>query len=152
MAFELCRQIMTNGRRCHSPALNGENWCFFHHRLHFRRRALHVPNPAAPPRPRHLLIPPVEDCVAVQVALSLVIEGAASGAIDEKLARVLLRGLQIAARNAANLETKLTPDECVRSYRPTLDGIELASRAMSDGSDPPERPDPLPPPERKPRR
>jgi hypothetical protein len=152
MPYELCRQIKTNGRRCQSPALTGENWCFFHHRLHFRRRALRTPSPGKPAINRTLLIPPVEDREAVQVALSLVIEGVASGQIDEKLARVLLCGLQIASRNATSLEPQAAPATCVQSYFPTLDGMELASRAMSDGSDPHERPDPLPPPERKPRR
>ena len=149
MSYELCRQIKTNGRRCQSPALTGENWCFFHHRLHFRRRALHAPSPSKPPRDRRLLIPPIEDCDAVQVALSLVIEGTASGEIDEKLARVLLRGLQIASRNAISLEAPVPPAACVRDYLPTLDGMELAGRAMSDGSEPPARearvlPPPLP--------
>jgi hypothetical protein len=145
MPYELCRQIKTNGRRCQSPALSDENWCFFHHRLHFRRRALRTSSAPKSAINRTLLIPPIEDREAVQVALSLVIEGVAGGRIDEKLARVLLHGLQIASRNATSLQTELTPSACVRDYSPTLDGMELAGRAMSDGSDPPARPARHPP-------
>ncbi len=137
MPYELCRHIKTNGQRCHSPAASGENWCFFHTRLYFRHRAIR--SAKAKIEVNKLYLPPIEDRESIQVAASLVVSALSTGHVDEKRATAILRALQLASRNLDEFPvTQPAADSIVRSYRPTLDGIELAPRRMSDESTPPE--------------
>ena len=141
MPYELCRHIRTNGRRCQSPALRDENWCFFHERLHhghrINRAVQPAPGPGAPPI---IALPALGDHEAIQVGISVVVDAVARGHLDPRRAGVLLRGLQIAAKNAADIITEPSGVNIVRSYMPTLDGLALADRQMDDNSAPAPRP------------
>jgi hypothetical protein len=132
MAFPFCRHILTNGRRCHSPALRDENWCFFHARLHARHRALRPLGTV--PAPGTLDLPALEDRDSVQVALSLIISSVASGKLEEKRARVLFLGLTLASRNLANTSFQPSSDYRVSSCLPTPDGLSLTLPPTNDGS------------------
>ena len=136
MPYELCRHIRANGKRCHAAALTNETWCFFHTRLHFRHRAVRSAKAAATPTP--LILPPIEDRESIQVAASIIAGALATGHLDDKRATSILRALQLASRNLSGFPiTEPNPDTTVRSYTPTLDGLELAPRHMSDNSTPP---------------
>jgi len=91
-----CRHIHANGRRCGSPALRHENFCYYHHAT--RRPA---PKPGAPRYPdaeQHpFALPPVEDRPSLQLALNFILSRIASNDLDPKRAGLLLYGLQIAA-------------------------------------------------------
>src|SRR5258708_33429133 len=70
MSVALCRHIKTNGTRCQSPALTGELWCYFHHRLHqrhagFRRNSSNVDYRLPGP---HIELAPLEDRESIQLA------------------------------------------------------------------------------------
>ncbi len=137
MPYELCRHIKSNGQRCHSPAASGEDWCFFHARLHFRHRAIRSANPKI--EVNKLYLPPIEDRESIQVAASLLVAALSTGHLDEKRATAILRALQLASKNLSEFPiTEPRPESIVSSYQPTLDGIELAPRLMSDRSTPPE--------------
>jgi hypothetical protein len=143
MPYLLCRHIKTNGRRCEAPALKTSFWCFFHARSHARHRGIRPENKKLPIPPDALNLPELEDSNAIQVAISLVVNALGIGHVDEKRARALLAGLKLASHNnyftfAQHREppSRLCPD----SFLPTLDGLELAPPAMSDGSEPPSRP------------
>jgi len=84
--FVECRHIMPTGRKCHSPALRGKAFCFFHARLHFRR-----PAAASPGKLPHTGI---ED---LHTAVARVLTALASPLTDPRRAGVLLYGLNIAA-------------------------------------------------------
>ncbi len=138
MPYELCRHIRANGKRCHAAALTNEFWCFFHTRLHFRHRAVRSAKAAAGPTP--LILPPIEDRESIQVAASVIVGALATGHLDDRRAASIIRALQLASRNLTEfVHTEPHPDSTVRSYTPTLDGLELAPRHMSDHSTPPER-------------
>ena len=139
MPYELCRHIKANGIRCGSPALTGEYWCFFHHRLLTRHRNIRAIKSESP-QP-NLQLPPLEDRESIQLALSLIFEAIATGVLAEKRAVVLLRVIAIASRNV--IGTEIGPseiDDLVRSFWPTLDGHPLAPRQMDDNSEPAPRP------------
>jgi hypothetical protein len=94
-----CRHINLAGGRCGSPALRGENFCFYHHAT---RRAIPPPTPG---QPHHLnsdlepfALPVLEDRASIQLAISQVVARIASNDLDLKRARLLLFGLQIAIR------------------------------------------------------
>jgi len=136
MPYEICRHICTTGERCRAAALKGDFWCFFHAKLHGRHRALRTQSTP----PDAIQLPALEDSKAIQVAVSLVVSALALGRIDEKRARVLILGLNLAARSAECLILYRTSDNHVTSCSPTFDGLPLASRAMSDNSTPPPPP------------
>jgi hypothetical protein len=139
MAYELCRHILTSGRRCEAPSLKESFWCFFHARLHARHRAILYPRYT----PGSIELPVLEDVDAIQVAISLTVNALASGKIAEKRAATLFRGLTLAARNtAATLPLPRTSDR-VNASAVTTDGLPIARRAMSDNSAPPPQPAPI---------
>jgi hypothetical protein len=136
MPFELCRHVKSNGRRCESPALRKQQWCFFHERLHTRHRYIRESKATLPDTP--LRIPSLEDPESIQIGISLVVEALATGRIDDKRASVLLRGLQAASRNVAHVDNAPYYKRVVREFQPTLDGLALAPAKMSDGSELPD--------------
>jgi hypothetical protein len=90
-----CRHIFTDGHRCGSPCLRGEELCYYHHttrkpttgarRRRCRRSAFDLPLP--------------EDRSAIQSSIGQVLQRIASNDIDPRRAGLLLYGLQIASLN-----------------------------------------------------
>jgi hypothetical protein len=90
-----CRHIFTDGRRCSSPCLRHEEFCYYHHTTR---------KPVADPRQRrsrrstfHLPLP--EDRSAIQASIGQVLQRIAANDIDPRRAGLLLYGLQIASLN-----------------------------------------------------
>jgi hypothetical protein len=90
-----CRHIFTDGHRCGSPCLRGEELCYYHHSTRKpvtgnRRR-----------RSRHSAfdLPLPEDRSAIQSSIGQVLQRIASNDIDSRRAGLLLYGLQIASLN-----------------------------------------------------
>ena len=90
-----CRHIFTDGHRCGSPSLRGENFCYFHHST---RKVVSDPYHRALRR-NGLQLPMPEDRAALILAIGEILQGVATKAITTKEAGVMLYGLQIA--NAA---------------------------------------------------
>ena len=90
-----CRHIFTDGRRCGSPCLRHEEFCYYHHTT---RRP--VENPAdRRARQSHFDLPLPEDRAAIQLSIGEVLCRIAANEIDPKRAGLLLYGLQIASLN-----------------------------------------------------
>jgi hypothetical protein len=113
-----CRHINLAGGRCGSPALRGENFCFYHHAT---RRAIPPPTPG---QPHHLnsdlepfALPVLEDRASIQLAISQVVARIASNDLDLKRARLLLFGLQIAIRALPREESEPTRNRSGRYTR-----------------------------------
>ena len=139
MAYNYCRHIRTNGRRCQAPALRDELWCFFHTRLHSRHRNVRPTKLAAD----CMELPALEDALSIQVSISLVVFALANGKIDEKRARALFHGHTLASRNVTNAFAGPTSNDHATAYLATLDGLAVAAPApAASGSIPPE-PNPL---------
>jgi len=110
-----CRHIKPNGVRCKSPALRSRAFCYFHSKLHSEAKSSFLDD---------LKLPLIEDTAALQVALSQVLDALLSSRIDSKQARLLLAGLQIAARTVPR---KWVPwPDSVESVTGTSEGDELA--------------------------
>lgn len=92
-----CRHIHADGRRCGSPCLRNEPFCYFHHTSRkpisrpearrSRRSAFDLPNP--------------EDRTAIQLSIGEILRRIASNDVDPRRAGLLLYGLQIASTNLA---------------------------------------------------
>ena len=124
--FYECRHIMPNGARCHSPALHGKDYCYYHTRLHQRAKSSPAPGArSAAPSDSALKLPDIEDRIAIQVALAQIFDGLGSGKIDRHTASVYLYGLQIGLQ-AVERKQDVLPFFGVRAVFPSPDGQELA--------------------------
>jgi hypothetical protein len=92
-----CRHIFTDGRRCGSPCLKREEFCYYHHTT--RRPVQSLRTRRARQAEFDLEIP--EDRGAIQISIGEVLRRIARNEIDPKRAGLLLYGLQIASLNLA---------------------------------------------------
>jgi hypothetical protein len=92
-----CRHIFTDGHRCGSPCLRGEDLCYYHHTT--RKPAPRPRTPAGKARRAAFEIPLPEDRSAIQHSIGQVLQRIAANDIDPRRAGLLLYGLQIASLN-----------------------------------------------------
>ncbi len=122
MPTECCRHIRTTGRRCNSPALRGQVYCYYHARSRTRHTLREAPQPelilhplrphslgqaalgqpdptlAVPqPQPITLDFPQLEDRESIQVAASMIVAALGRNQLDSKRAATMLYGLQVAS-------------------------------------------------------
>ena len=106
-----CRHIFTDGRRCASFCLRGEEFCYYHHNS---RRP--VPERELQHRKLHreeFVLPNLEDRSAIQLAITEVLQRIAANEIDPRRAGLLLYGLQIASLNLPKPDPNARPAEMV---------------------------------------
>jgi len=92
MANKTCTHIKVTGVRCGSPALYGEQFCYFHQHAHRGVRK--------PQQSRLHPIAILEDEESIQASLMEVINALMRNTIDIKRAELILRALHIAVKNA----------------------------------------------------
>jgi hypothetical protein len=100
---------MSTGRKCKSPAVNGQLFCYNH--FVTRRHAgdgLEVRN-------EPLLLPSLEDIGGIQIALMQITNALGSGRITNKQAGLYLYSLQIASTLAARADKQISVNDPVRS-------------------------------------
>lgn len=94
----LCRHIFTDGRRCGSPALRAQNFCYYH-QVH-RTPVLANQRRRQPASGFDLTrLDSLDNHAAIQLSLSEVLGRIANNTIDPRRAWLLLYGLQIAGHN-----------------------------------------------------
>jgi hypothetical protein len=118
-----CTHIKVTGVRCGSPALRGEQFCYFHQNAHRGVR-----------RPKQSRLHPIaliEDEESIQYALMEVINALMRNTIDYKRATLILRALHIAVKNASRVKIGVQkPVQQVPEYAPwTEEQAELATAA-----------------------
>ncbi len=114
-----CRHIFTDGRRCASPCLRQEEFCYYHHTTR---------KPVADPRQRRsrrstFRLPLPEDRSAIQSSIGEVLQRIASNDIDPRRAGLLLYGLQIASLNLG----KIQPTTNTSAEHQTVEEITIDS-------------------------
>src|SRR4051812_46058020 len=81
----LCQHLHSNGNRCGSPALRGEQFCYYHHPdRRPARRSVSTPSAVA------FDLPPIGEPEDIQIALCEIMKRLADGTLDVKRANVLL--------------------------------------------------------------
>jgi hypothetical protein len=101
----VCTHIKVAGVRCGSPALRGEQFCYFHQRM--------MRGVSTPPNARLHPIALIENEEAIQASLMEVINPLIRNTIDMKRAELILRALHIAVRNARRVHFNLKESEMV---------------------------------------
>ncbi|HEX3373528.1 MAG TPA: hypothetical protein VHS13_04915 [Edaphobacter sp.] len=124
-----CRHIFTDGRRCSSPCLRQQEFCYYHHTT---RRPVANPTQRRTRRSTfHLPLP--EDRSAIQASIGEVLQRIAANEIDPRRAGLLLYGLQIASLNLpktpAHRNAKPEPVEFVEEITTDPELGDLAPRA-----------------------
>ena len=95
-----CHFIRMDGRRCGSPALRGQRFCYYHYEAS---------------RPTMCLdIPPLEDANAIQFALTDIARAVADERLDLKRATVLGYLLQTATANLRRVQFGVFTDSMVQ--------------------------------------
>jgi hypothetical protein len=118
MQVALCRHIKSDGHQCKAVALKTSVFCYFHSRLnegHRLYRSRMVGGKGLMERGHIIALPALEDRLAVQLALSEVINALACNFIDIKRAQALFYGLQLASSNCRGLDAIFNPTEVVRT-------------------------------------
>ena len=116
MQAELCRHIQISGLQCRAVALKDNLLCYFHARLEgthssFRKFGRnHTPQAFR----TWIKLLPLEDHESIQLAISKVVNVLALGLVDERLAKVVLYGLQIASANAHRMRVGHRPGKVIR--------------------------------------
>jgi len=98
----ICKHIKTNGTQCGSPALQDNEFCFFHQQCRtvtFNYRGMYHDY-----TPSELHLPAFEDMHSMQFALRQVTELILRHKINDKEAGLVLYALQIASSNLKRLE------------------------------------------------
>ncbi len=101
----VCTHIKVNGIRCGSPSLRQEVFCYFHQRM--------IRGVRTPPKSRLHPIANFEDEHAIQASLMEVVNALVRNQIDVPRARLVLRALSIAVRNAGKTRFGWSTSEMV---------------------------------------
>lgn len=115
-----CQHTHPNGNRCGSPALRGQQFCFYHHPAR--------PRPSSPARAARasFYVPPITDAEEFQLALSEVIRRVADGSLDLERANFLFTALQVAKASLDSLNSGPSP---FASPYPDADFADLSGLA-----------------------
>lgn len=101
---KICTHIKVSGVRCGSPALRGEQFCYFHQRMIRTVKSPHS-------RLHHVAL--LENEQAIQASLMEVVNALVRGTIDLKRGELILRALNAAVRNSRRAHFNLESDEMV---------------------------------------
>lgn len=100
--IKICAHIKVSGVRCGSPALRGEEFCYFHQRMIRTVKSPHS-------RLHHVAL--LENEQAIQASLMEVVNALVRGTIDLKRGELILRALNAAVRNSRrahfNVDTEM---------------------------------------------
>src|SRR5271154_1651147 len=134
--YNECRHIFTSGKKCQSPALHDQNFCYFHgntRKRPARKDEAYEPYIAPQDTAHHLT--PLEDADAIQLAISDVVLALAANRIDPRRARILLYGLQVASQNHRNRIAQASkeevPAQTVRETHEDEDGTLIGPAQQS---------------------
>jgi hypothetical protein len=116
-----CTHIKVTGVRCGSPALLGEQFCYFHQNAHRGVRR--------PPHSRLHPIALIESEESIQASLMEVINGLIRNTLDVKRAELIIRALGIAVRNARRVKFDSEVNARVREVPHYADPLEEVDEA-----------------------
>ncbi|HEY6339017.1 MAG TPA: hypothetical protein VIW68_11050 [Candidatus Sulfotelmatobacter sp.] len=97
-----CTHIKVTGVQCGSPALRGEQFCYFHQRM--------IRGVQVPPQQRLHPVALIEDEEAIQSSLMEVINALIRNTIDLRRADLILKALSIAVKNSRRVRFAAATD------------------------------------------
>jgi hypothetical protein len=126
--IKVCTHIKVTGAPCGSPALRGEQFCYFHQRM--------LRTVKGPPESRIHHAALLEDEESIQATLMEVVNSLFRGTIEIKRAELILRALNTAVRNARRVHFGLHASDMVQEVpnypAPPNTEVEDAAHAEAD--------------------
>jgi hypothetical protein len=104
--IKVCTHIKVTGVRCGSPALRGEEFCYFHQRM--------MRGVRTPPQARLHPIALLENEEAIQASIMEVVNALARNTIDLRRAELMLKALYIAVMNSRRVHFEIYSDSMVK--------------------------------------
>lgn len=115
MSVPICEYIRTGGKRCGSPALRDQRFCYYHSGQ-FRSMPMTTMFYEENPNPREgeypvtaFNMPFLDDAAAIQIGYMQLIHGVSHLRLEPRRARLILLALQGAAANLKYAEVALPP-------------------------------------------
>lgn len=124
-----CRHIKTNGEKCHSVALRGKPYCFFHVRLHATVADARKPTKS---KDRPIDFTFTDSPVAIQLGVYQVLSALGSLSISPHRAGQMLYALQVASQNVEHTSTDAS-GRSVHCVTQSAEGEEMGPEC-TDGS------------------
>ena len=123
-----CTHIKVTGVRCGSPALRGEQFCYFHQRM--------LRTVKGPPESRVHHAALLEDEESIQASLIEVVNALLRGTIELKRAELVLRALNTAVRNIRRVKFGIHADEMIKQVPdyPAVPDPELEAAAAAEAA------------------
>ena len=115
-----CHHVLPNGHPCGSPALRGEQFCYYHHPTRHRPRAR-----GRKPKPPVFHLPTLQNRPSIQRALAKVASRVRSGRLDRKTANLLIYALQLANDNLPGDPIQLANRICQAQVNLSLPQVNL---------------------------
>ncbi|MGA8879160.1 MAG: hypothetical protein WB555_26700 [Candidatus Korobacteraceae bacterium] len=113
MSVPICEYIRTGGKRCGSPALRDQRFCYYH-TGQYEAMPMTTMFVEENPHPRPgdypiagFQVPFLDDASAIQIGYMQLIHGVSHLRLDTRRARLILLALQGAAANLKHVETAL---------------------------------------------
>ena len=115
-SYPICVHIMPGGRRCGSPAMRGDDFCFYHNNVDRRvprvNFMMYLSDPQPERNPNHQYeVPYIEDPESLQIAFTQFLHAVSEQHVTTDRAWLLLSALHGAARNLRLLERAATRSE-----------------------------------------
>lgn len=144
--YNECRHLFISGKKCGSPALKEQNFCFYHTTARKREKhaADNLPYDRVNPKNTALALHTLDEGDAIQLAISEVVLALAANTIDSRRARILLYGLQIASQHYRTQQWKPAAglrehEDITRETFQQEDGVEIGPEKQTpDPQDLPE--------------
>jgi hypothetical protein len=123
-----CTHIKVTGVRCGSPALRGEQFCYFHQRM--------LRTVSGPPASRVHHAALLEDEESIQASLIEVVNALLRGTIELKRAELILRALNTAVRNIRRVHFGLHASDMVKEVPtyPAVPDVEVEEAARTEAA------------------
>ncbi len=122
-----CQHIKVTGVQCGSPAMRGEQFCYFHQRM--------LRGVKTPPNARLHPIAMLENEEAIQASLMEVVNALVRNHIDLRRADLILKALNIAVRNSRRARFGVDNNQMVREvpeYAPAPAPVKAAARTEKE--------------------
>jgi len=136
MTVPICEHVKPSGKRCGSPALRDQTFCYYHSRLEeclptLRNMFIAQKANAAPGEWPivEFPVPALEDAAAIQIGFMQALHGIANGNLDIRKAKLILSALHGASANLQRLEACLSQSLNAVLRKPPA-GVKQAGRRV----------------------
>ena len=139
MYVAICQHIKLGGGRCGSPAVRGQDYCYFHASAHRTIPSVNLGSSCNPrnwgardpnaPRRRYEL---PGEAAAIQIGFTRLIKGVTQGLLNVRQAKIILAALHGAVANGRQMNAVAAKDERPAKKRPASVKVAESRRELRE--------------------